>query len=438
MGRSEPLTSADMQFGLENGSIDTFLASVPGARGQLLGSRVRAEHFLADGAAGGLPVPEALAAFDAREQVMRPDAATYHRMSWQPGTIGVICDAALADGTPVATSPRAILRRQLERLEKAGYTAQVRATTEFLLFEEGPRAAAQAGYADLTPCGGVPGGVAFASARAEGVLRRVRQSMGEAPMPVEWSTGGRAPGQYRISIGLQDALRACDHLAILKNGIKEIVAQEDRSATFMASYADLADNAGHLQVALRGGRSTAVLADRHEDSGLTKFGQAFVAGLLMHAAELALLYAPSVNSYRRLADNAVATSQAVWASADRSVAFRVVGSELSLRIENRIAGSDANPYLAMAGMLAAGMDGFRRQLPVAGMSTPPPSGTSTDLPGSLAEARDAWSGSDWVAETFGEDVRAHYAAIAHREIADGPPTPETDLDWQRRHDFEIA
>ena len=238
----------------------------------------------------------------------------------------------------------------------------------------------------------------------------------------------------------QDALRACDGVVIVKNAIKEIAAQQGRSVTFMAKY-DLGHdgNAGDLSLSFRSARGAMTLTDRYDESGLSPMGKAFVAGHTAHAHELMLLFAPTANSYRRFATEPLAPSAANWGRDNRSCAFRLVGSDTSIRLENRIPGSDANPYLVAAGMIAAGLDGVHRQLradaPIVGDGRDTGSPT---LPVTLDEAIAAWEGSEWVGATFGSGVRQHYADMARVEAAGCAQVGDDALDRERMRYFEIS
>ena len=177
----------------------------------------------------------------------------------------------------------------------------------------------------------------------------------------------------------------------------------------------------------------AVLAGDAGD-GMSELGRHYLAGQQAHMRELTLLFAPNINSYKRYQAGTFAPTAIKWGRDNRTCALRLVGEGLSLRIENRVPGGDANPYLAVAGMVAAGIDGIQKKLSL----EPAFSGNAYALdtsrvPTSLKEARDLWANSAWVKETFGEDVQKHYTHMADTEI-DAYSRAVTD--WERFRSFE--
>jgi len=304
-------------------------------------------------------------------------------------------------------------------VDGSSLSATVGLEPQFTAFEDPHAEAVASGFADLTPANpaGV-GQVAFQSARLEPLLHRVRSAGSLMPVGIEGTTGLRWPGQVEVTLTPAEALAACDGDLVLRSAIKDIAVQEGGCATFMAAYDDRAGTACHVSVSLRGLRGGMALADRNGEFGLSEIGKAFVAGLLAHAADLCLLYAPSVNSYRRFSSDPLSPSAITWGADNRTCAVRVIGSDASLRVENRIPGSDANPYLAVAGTIAAGLDGINRQEPLpAAVAGDGHEAGSPPLPASLDEALGAWTDSTWVRETFGSQVQDHYANLARIEIA---------------------
>jgi glutamine synthetase len=457
MASIDHLSVSDLEFRIEKGEVDTILVAFVDAQGRLQGKRVVASHFMSQVMSAGTAIPAHLLAVDTEraqgdganapvlgsafgDLLMRPDVTTLFRMPWQPDSAGVLCDIFLPDGTPVAISPRAVLTRQIARLEASSMAASIGAEPDFLVFQETYEQAFGAGYRNLTPLTMQPGShSAFASARTEPLLGRIRKALAAVTIPIDYTTAQPAPGQHQVTLHHQTALRACDGVSIVKNAIKEMVAQDGRSVTFMAKY-DLASNgnAGAFSLSFRSARGAMTLTDRYDESGLSPMGKAFIAGHTSHARELMLLFAPTPNSYRRFVSEPLAPSAANWGRDNRSCAFRLVGSDLSIHLENRIPGSDANPYLVVAGMIAAGLDGVHRQLP----SDPPIAGNGRDagspaLPTTLAEAIAAWEESAWVEATFGRDVQQHYADVARIEEAASAQDGDDALDQERVRYFEV-
>jgi glutamine synthetase len=273
------------------------------------------------------------------------------------------------------------------------------------------------------------------TARVEPLLRRIRNAMTGAGMIVESAKGECNLGQHEIAFKYQDALRTCDNHVVYKNGAKEIAAQEGMALTFMAKYNEREGNSCHVHLSFRGTDGSMVMADHHDaDQGLSDAGRAFIAGQLAHARELTLMYAPQINSYKRYVPGSFAPTAVRWGRDNRTCAFRLVGHGQSLRLENRVPGGDVNPYLAVAGMVAAGLDGIQRQLP---LEDPFVGNAYADdserVPSSMGEALALWESSAWVRETFGHEVQDHYSNMARVELAD---YGRTVTDWERYRSFE--
>jgi len=432
---NERLTMADLDFEIEKRAIDTILVAFSDLQGRLVGRRVTVDYFRTTVLVSGMRLPSYLLATDATgrpargfdlssvengypDLVLRADPATLFRMPWQPATVGILGDLELPDGTPVSTSPREILRRQAQRIEGSSLLPDIGLEPQFTAFADSHREGLRDGFADLNHAGPVGAGhVAFQSATSEPLLHRVRSEGSQIPVGIEATVGLPSPGHFEVTLRPGNAVAVCDGALVLRAAIKDIAVQEGMCATFMSAYDQDAGTAGHVTVSLRGARGGTALADRHGDGGLSEVGKAFIAGQLEHASELCLLYAPNVNSYRRFSADPFSPSAVNWGTDNRTCAIRVLGAESTLRVENRIPGSDANPYLAVAATVAAGLDGINRQarLPAAVSGD----GRHTDalpLPTSLTEALIAWTESAWVRETFGATVQDHYARLARLEL----------------------
>lgn len=458
MSGFEALTMDDVAFSIEKKEVDTFLVAFCDMQGRLVGRRLTTEHFMADVLNDGMRVPAYLLAADANhlpadgfslanrttgygDLLVRVDTATLHRMPWQPGTVGVLGDLEHPDGTTVTVSPRAVLKRQARRLEPTSLTASLGMEPQFTAFQDAHEEGLSTDFSALTPLA-ISGGAhsAFRSARGELLLRQVRRSLGQVPIRVEGTVALASPGQYEVTLRPADLVTACDHVAILRAAVKEIAADEGFSATFMASYSDGCGSASHLNLALRGMRGNYALAERNGADGLSEVGRAFIAGVLQHVTETFMLYAPNVNSYRRFGADRFTPSAVNWGHDNRTCALRVVGTEAALRIENRVPGSDANPYLATAAMVASGVDGINQKLQLEPAVVGDGHHTgSAPVPASLEDALAAWVGSAWVTETFGGDVQDHYANLARVELdaaRTGSGEGVNGLAWERARYFE--
>jgi glutamine synthetase len=176
------------------------------------------------------------------------------------------------------------------------------------------------------------------------------------------------------------------------------------------------------------------MADDNDPDGLSATGKSFIAGQLAHTAELSLLFAPNINSYKRFVPGSFAPTALRWGRDNRTIAYRLVGHGPSLRLENRIPGGDVNPYLAVAGIVAAGLDGINAGLPLEpGFVGNGYASDSARVPSTMAEALRLWESSDWIRQTFGADVQAHYANMARIEL---DAFGRAVTDWERYRSFE--
>ena len=261
--------------------------------------------------------------------------------------------------------------------------------------------------------------------------------MDAAGIPVYACQAEYGYGQWEVNLEHAGALEMADRHVIYKAGVKELALQEGLTPTFMARpRPDDMGSSGHFHVSLwrDGDPAFAASPDGHE---LSAVGRAFLAGLLEHLAGTALFFAPYANSYKRHATEDFGGGIAAWGHDNRTVALRVVGHGRSIRIEHRFGGADANPYLAAAAILAAGLDGMERGAdpgaPVVGNAY-----AREDLPrthASLGDALAAFEGSSFVAQAFGKDVVEHYAAHARAEWRS---YLRAVTDWEVERAFELA
>jgi glutamine synthetase len=274
----------------------------------------------------------------------------------------------------------------------------------------------------------------LATGRIEPLLRDIRNSMADAGMIVESAKGECNLGQHEIAFRYADARTTADQHSIYKTGAKEIAARHGYALTFMAKPNEREGNSCHIHVSFRTDNDEPVMAG-DGPYGLSPAGAALVAGMLDGLRELTLLFAPTINSYKRFADGSFAPTTVAWGPDNRTCALRLVGHGPSLRVECRVPGGDVNPYLALAGLVAAGLSGVSRSLelpaPVTGNAYAA-SGMAR-VPASLQEALSLWSCSELAAGTFGKDVVEHYATMARVELA---AYGAAVTDWELRRYFE--
>ncbi|AIR97346.1 glutamine synthetase family protein [Streptomyces glaucescens] len=449
--RTPPLGAEELHALVAGGEIDTVVLAFPDMQGRLQGKRFAARFFLDEVMRHGTEGCNYLLAVDAEmnpvdgyamsswdsgygDFAMHPDLATLRRVPWNPGTALAVADLAWADGSPVTAAPRQILRRQLDRLAELGLTAQVGTELEFIVFKDTYEQAWDANYRGLTPANqyNIDYSV-LGTGRIEPLLRRIRNEMAGAGMTVESAKGECNPGQHEIVFRYDEALVTCDQHAVYKTGAKEIAAQEGMSLTFMAKYNEREGNSCHIHLSVTDTEGRPAFAGDGPD-GMSPLMRHFLAGQLTALRDLTLLHAPHINSYKRFQPGSFAPTAVAWGHDNRTCALRVVGHGPSLRFENRLPGGDVNPYLAVAAMIAAGLDGVEREreLPEACTGNAYTAGYER-VPATLREAAVLWENSPVARAAFGADVVGHYANMARVELAafDAAVT-----DWELRRSFE--
>jgi glutamine synthetase len=434
---------------VDAGRIDTVLIAMTDMQGRLQGKRLTATHFLdevvehdAEGCNYLLAVDVDMNTVEGYAMsswergygdfVFKPDMDTLRLVPWQEGTALVTCDLLWEDGSPVVASPRQILKRQLQRLSERGLEAWVGTELEFLVFRDTYEEAWRKGYRDLEPANYYNVDYSLmGTARIEPLLRRIRNSMASAGLAVENAKGECNFGQHEINFKFDRALTTADGHAIYKNGAKEIAAQEGCSISFMPKFNEREGNSCHIHLSLRGEDGTPVFAEGHDFS---ETFQNFLAGQLACLRELTLFFAPNINSYKRFAVGSFAPTAVAWGKDNRTCSMRVVGHGPSLRVENRLAGGDVNPYLAIAAMISAGLHGIDNELPLedelvgnAYFSDKP------RVPTNLREARELFANSVPARAAFGEEVVEHYLNMARVEIE---AFEAAVTDWERYRTFE--
>jgi glutamine synthetase len=450
-GTAGMLTLDDLRKEGEAGTIDTVVAAFTDMQGRLFGKRIQVEYFLDEVVEEGIEGCNYLLALDMEmdpvpgyemanwedgygDFAMAPDMATLRRIPWLDRTALVICDVANHDGSPVVASPRQVLIAQYERAAEMGYTPQMASELEFYLYKESYAEAHEKDYKDLTPT--IPYILDYhilATTMDEQYLGPIRRGMHAAGIPVEFSKGEAWYGQHEVNFRYADAVTSADRHTIYKNGAKEIAFLHDISASFMAkpSEKDIGSSC-HIHTSLLDASGKSAFVDDHEETDVFRH---FLGGQRAHIRELALFVAPSINSYKRYAAESWAPTSVSWGRDNRTCGFRIVGHGQSRRVECRIPGADANPYLAFAALLGAGLDGIENG------TDPGPelkgnayeAGEAEAFPSTLREAVDLWEGSDFARTTFGDAVHKHYLNYGRTEqrLFD-----EVVTDYERRRMFE--
>ena len=432
------LSLPDLAAQVEAGTVDTVLACIVDMQGRLMGKRFHAAHFVSEAWEEThccnyllatdieMSTPDGYAATSWErgygDYVMRPDLSTLRLLPWLEGTAMVICDV-LDHHTHEAVphAPRAILKKQVERLRGAGYDAMMATELEFVLFENGFDEIRKNKWRDLEPISGYNEDYhILQTTKEEHVMRPLRNHLWNAGIPVENSKGEAEAGQEELNIRYASAMLAADHHTIAKHAAKEIVWQNGHAVTFLSKWHhDRVGSATHVHQSLWKDGVPAFF-DSSDVLGMSPLMKRYLAGLLRYAGEYTYFLAPYINSYKRFVKGSFAPTRIVWSVDNRTAGFRLCGDGTNaVRIECRMGGSDLNPYLAMAAMLAAGMAGIEE-----GLVLDPPAqgdvyqGETGLIPSSLRKARDALHGSAMLRAALGNDVVDHYARAAEVEIED--------------------
>ena len=447
------LSIEELTAAIQSGAIDTVVVAMTDMQGRLTGKRIHGDHFLNEVLKHGTEGCNYLLAVDVDMNTVQgyemsswergysdfelaPDFNTLRLIPWQEGAALVLADVQWLDHTPVVASPRQILRKQVKALADAGMVAMVGTELEFVVFHDTYEEAWNKAYRDLTPVNqynvdySIMGG-----SRIEPLLRTIRLGMSGAGMTVESVKGECNFGQHEIAFKYSDALSNCDNHVIYKNGAKEIAAQEGYALTFMAKPNQKEGTSSHIHCSFRSLDGSMVMADdADKEHGLSDGGRSFIAGQIAHLKEISLLFAPNINSYKRYVPGSFAPTAIAWGRDNRTCALRLVGHGQSLRLENRVPGGDVNPYLAVAGIIAAGLDGIDRKLKLEDAFVGNAYASDSDrVPSTMLEAQKLWSESAWVKSVFGADVQAHYTNMAQVEL---DAYGKAVTDWELFRNFE--
>jgi glutamine synthetase len=444
---------------VRRGAIDTVLTVFPDGYGRLLGKRVVGRHFLEHVAGDGVhaciylftvdmdmePLPGfTLTSWERGygDMKMVPDIATLRVIPWLPKTALVFCDVYTEDGAPVEEAPRWMLKRQVARARALGHVVKTAAELELYCFKETFEEARARRYQNVTPVATyLEDYHILQTTKEEPLIRTIRNAMEAAGVLVETSKGEWGRGQEEINLEYAEAVEMADRTALYKHGAKEIAHAQGCSVTFMAKY-DMAaaGSSFHLHSSLwdRAGRKPLfALGRRHRGAHppINALFGAWLGGQLAMARELAYFYAPTVNSYKRYQAGSFAPTRVAAGWDNRTCGFRICGEGGSLRVENRIPGADANPYLAFAATIAAGLHGLASKLkaPKLYEGNAYADATLPQVPKTLREAIGELERSTIARAAFGDRVLDHYLHTARLEQQ---AFDQAVTDWELLRNFE--
>ena len=440
----------------KGGTIDTVLVCFVDMQGRLMGKRFHVSNFIESGHEEThccdyllatdleMATPDGYASSSWQrgygDYVMKPDLATLRPLPWLEGTVMVLCD--LLDHhthAPVPHAPREMLKTQIARLAALGLTPMMATELEFFIFRKPLDQLRSEGYRDLETLGPYNEDYhILQTSKEEHVMRPLRNHLYAAGIPVENSKGEAEAGQEELNIRYADALACADHHSIAKHATKEIAWQQGHAATFLPKWHhSRVGSASHVHMSLwkDGANAFHDPGSPHQMSDLMRH---FMAGLIAYAPDCTYFFAPYINSYKRFAKGTFAPTKTAWSVDNRTAGFRLCGADTkAVRVECRIPGSDMNPYLAQAALLAAGIKGIedKRELAPATTGDIYDDDSVPEIPNTLRAATTHLSGSAMLRDAMGDAVIDHYtrAATWEQEEFDRVVT-----DWEIARGFEKA
>ncbi|WP_055612210.1 glutamine synthetase family protein [Streptomyces phaeochromogenes] len=435
--RAGHLTFEEFKTAVNSGDITTVLLAVPNMLGQLKGKRLDASGFLKtieDGSEGGAEVCAYVLATDVDMEPLDgfeltgweagfgdfgvvPDLATIRRLPYMPGTVLVHADALHHSGLPIDVAPRTMLRTQIDRLTKLGLDVKVGLESEFMLYQGTAQQAHAAGYRALEPV--APHNLDYALDHPVALtdfLDDLEEALRDTSTPVEAVKTEGAAGQVEVTFPYGEALAACDAYTVYQHAVRHLAERHAMVPTFMAAPQTGVGSGLHLHLSLwREGRNA--FAVPHEGDLPDTMRQA-IAGLIAGLPHLAPLYAPHINSYKRFVARSFAPTHFTWGRDNRGCAIRITGHGDGAHLEIRLAGADANPYLALAAALASIHHGLteRPDFPPETTGDAYQTDDGLPVPADLTEALADFRSSKTALDAFGPAVVRHYAYAARHEI----------------------
>jgi len=442
------LTLEEFQEMCEGHGVHTVEVATPDTYGHIRGKRVPADRFFASEGTTAYGIADAIFVMDILNDLpdnefinmdsgfldchLHADVSTGRILTHRPGYALVFADAHDHHGNPHPLSPRAILSAQIEKCQGMDLDPVVATEMEFYLCNpDWSRVQDHIQYSSLTD-----------AVELEDVLAAMRSALIGAGMDVESSNSEYGPGQIEINIAYADAMQTADNTVLFKSIVKQVAVQHGLRATFMPKpWMDQSGSGMHVHTSLKGdGGNVFAGSEGAPNEPMSKW----LGGILKHAPALGLLGSPTVNGVRRIDPYTFAPTHVHWGLDNRTVLARCIceADSPGNRVEFRAAGADANPYLMIAGLLAAGADGMTSSLDPGPMSegdmyTNP--GDCTPLANNLDDAIAAFTGSE-LASALGDMFATSYLSIASADAAQGAENGVADdvNDWERGRYLEFS
>ncbi len=370
------------------------------------------------------------------DAMARVDTGTLRRVPWEGGIPFFLADFA---GGPVC--PRSLLKKVIGQSAELGYSAFFSQEFEWFNFRALADGAEIRSFKELKPISsGMFGYSILRASQGSDYFQALFDNLKQFGVPLEGLHTETGPGVYEAAILYSDVLEAADRAVLFKTGVKEIASRHGILPTFMAKVSEtLPGCSGHVHQSLwTADNSRNLFYDAESPTGMSPLMESYIAGQLHCLPYILPMYAPTVNSYKRLVEGAWAPTTLTWAIDNRTTALRALpGGASSTRLETRVVGSDSNPYLAMAACLATGLYGIRNGLK---LTIPATKGSGYAdkgqgvLPRNLWEATQAMKESGLAKELFGEAFVDHFTRTREwewRQFA------QVVTDWELKRYLEI-
>jgi glutamine synthetase len=451
---------------IEEGKVEYVKIGTPDIEGVYRGKRVAAQHFL-NSLADGFAQCDVIFGWDIAENILpnlkvsnwehgfadvmlRPDLSTFRLVPWEERVASCVCDIWTEHGEPFQVSPRYVLSRVVERARALGFEPLAAAELEFRFFRETMVSLRAKDYGPgLQPLN--PGMNCYAVSQAsadDALLRRIASAMRDHGIEIEGYNREHGPAMYEMNLHYAGALTAADHTMLFKTGVKEICHQQGLTACFMAKWNDQEDgSSGHSHISLWDrNQERNLFWDENAEEHMSVCMRHFLAGVLDRLPEMMAFYAPVINSYKRYVEGTWAPLNTTWGMENRTCAVRIISNgKRAMRIENRVPGADANFYLVIAALLASGLSGIERQLPLparldgnaydpAAIVQALATGQVRPLARNLAAATDLLERSECARAYLGEEFVEHYVATRRWEIREHE---KAVTNWERRRYLEL-
>ncbi len=435
--------------------IDTVLVVIPDLQGRPVGKRVVGTHFIEHLIDEGIEACDYLIAVDVDmnplegfkftnwetgygDMKLKCDTSTTRIIPWLESTALIICDCYDSNDQLIQVAPRSILKAQVEKARDLGFNIKTGTELEFFMFNENYSTARDKNYRDLNARSkGIEDYQIFQTSLEEKIIRQIRNDMLLASIPIEFSKGEAGNGQHEINITYDTAMTCADNHMIFKNGVREIAALNDKSVTFMAKYSTSeVGSSCHIHSSAWDIKTNkSLMSDPQNEAELSEIGKYWIAGQLACAKDFSILYAPFVNSYKRYVPGSWAPTAIAWGKDNRTCGFRLVGKGRSMRIENRIPGADANPYIALSATIAAGLYGVENRIELSEVleGNGYVSQNVERIPSNLSDAIDMFKKSEIAERVFGNSIKDHFLNLAVQELNS---FNSSVTDWELNRNFE--